>query len=577
MNQLTLLAPQWLWLLALIPAWCFLAVYQQQKSRSDLKQFSKHLSLPAVSRRSATMLVTIALLSVSMSRPAWNPQPKGLQDQGRDIIFLLDVSRSMLADDARPNRMEVARTAIRQVVNTSSNDRIGLAAFAGETSIQSPVTRDRVFLNTLLDNIGPGTVATGGTRIGDALMTVLEKMLDSGNSGNPEAADIVLITDGEDLGENPEEAIALMNQLGTRLLIIGLGDTQFGARVPTRDGKDWAMDEGREHWSRLDGTRLRSLAQQADQGIYFPVGTAWLDLPGILDQLRVLWPADSREQGEVLEYTEGYPYLMALAALLLVLSLMQWPVRVSTSAVLPCLLLLAVSASHAQDPVDLHELEQRASDLIEQKLYADAASLYRQVADLADDQPTAVAASYNLATSLIHLANSSYDDFLSPVDFIEEAFFEEAMQSDEYVDPEIYLSEARKVLRDILLTDPEHEPSKRNLEWLALEQYRLHQDIDTVQQQEQQQGDQEEESETEANSESEEGEESLEQEGDESTDSDVDESDSAEFDDMDTMFGDLLEPTPSANAKQILDQARQLEGELQQLDQQRQNTVDRDW
>lgn len=572
MNQLTLLTPQWLWLLALIPAWCFLAVYQQQKSRSDLKQFSKHLSLPAVSRRSVIMLVTIALLSASLSRPAWNPQPKGLQDQGRDIIFLLDVSRSMLADDARPNRLEVARTAIRQVVNTSSNDRIGLVAFAGETSIQSPVTRDRVFLNTLLDTIGPGTVATGGTQIGDALMTVLEKMLDSGNSGHPESVDIVLITDGEDLGENPDEAIELMNQLGTRLLIIGLGDTQFGARVPTRDGKGWAMGDGREHWSRMDDARLRSLAQQADQGIYFPVGTAWLDLTGILDQLRVLWPADSREQGEVLEYTEGYPYLMALAALLLILSLMQWPARVNTSAVLPCLLLLAVSASHARDPVDLPELEQRASKLIEQKLYADAASLYRRVADLADDQPTAVAASYNLATSLIHLANSSVDDFLSPVDFIEEA-----MESDEYVDPEIYLSEARKVLRDILLTDPDHEPSKRNLEWLAREQYRLHQDIDTIQQQEQQQGDQEEESEAEANSESEEGEESLEQEGDESTDSDADESDSSEFDDMDAMFGDLLEPTPSASAKQILDQARQLEGELQQLDQQRQNTVDRDW
>ena len=572
MNQSTLLAPQWLWLLALIPAWCFLALYQQQKSLRDLKQFSQHLSLPKVSRRSATMLITIALLSVSLSRPAWNPQPKGLQDQGRDIIFLLDVSRSMLADDARPNRLEVARTAIRQVVNTSSNDRIGLAAFAGETAIQSPVTRDRVFLNTLMDTIGPGTVATGGTQIGDALMTVLETMLDGGNSGNPEAVDIVLITDGEDLGEEPKEAIDLLNQLGTRLLIIGLGDTQFGARVPTRDGKGWAMDNGREYWSRLDDARLRSLAQQANRGIYFPVGTAWLDLPGILDQLRVLWPADSREQGEVLEYTEGYPYLMALAMLLLALSLLQLPGRIKQSLALPCLLLLAASTSHAQTPVDLQELEQRANTLIEQKLYADAASIYQQMAELAEDQPTAVAASYNLATSLIHLANSSYDEYLSAVDFLDAA-----MESDEYVDPEIYLSEARKVLRDILLTDPEHEPSKQNLEWLAMEQYRLHQDTDTIQQQEQQQGDQEEESEAEANSEDSDGEESLEQEADDTEDSDANESDSSEFDDMDGLFGDLLEPTPSASAKQILDQARQLEGELQQLDQQRHTTVDRDW
>ena len=572
MTPLTLLAPQWLWLLALIPAWCFLALYQQQKSLRDLKQFSQHLSLPKVSRRSATMLITIALLSVSLSRPAWNPQPKGLQDQGRDIIFLLDVSRSMLADDARPNRLEVARTAIRQVVNTSSNDRIGLAAFAGETAIQSPITRDRVFLNTLMDTIGPGTVATGGTQIGDALMTVLETMLDGGNSGNPEAVDIVLITDGEDLGEEPKEAIDLLNQLGTRLLIIGLGDARFGARVPTRDGKGWTMDNGREHWSRLDDARLRSLAQQADKGIYFPVGTAWLDLPGILDQLRVLWPADSREQGEVLEYTEGYPYLMALAILLLALSLLQLPGRTKQSLTLPCLLLLAVSTSHAQTPVDLQEMEQRANTLIEQRLYADAASVYQQIAELAEDQQTAIAASYNLATSLVHLASSSYDQHLNAVDFLDAV-----MESDEYVDPEIYLSEARKILRDILLTDPEHEPSKQNLEWLAMEQYRRHQDTDTIQQQEQQQGDQEEESEAEANSEDSGGEESLKQETDDTEDSDVNESDSSEFDDMDGLFGDLLEPTPSASAKQILDQARQLEGELQQLDQQRHTTVDRDW
>ena len=573
MNNFTLLTPQWLWLLGLIPAWCLLAVYQQQKSKNDLKKFRNNITLQAITFRSGIMLVAIALLSLTMSRPAWNPQPKGLQDQGRDMIFLLDVSRSMLADDARPNRLEVARTAIRQVVNTSVNDRIGLAAFAGETAIQAPVTRDRIFLNTLLDTVGPGSVATGGTNIGDALMTVLERMLDSGNSGTPAAVDIVLITDGEDLGEEPDEAMALLNELGARLLIIGLGDTQFGARVPTRDGKGWAMDNGREHWSRLDDARLRSLAQQANQGIYFPVGTAWLELPAILEQLSVLWPADSREQGEVLEYTEGYPYLLALTMMLLILSMIRLSGVSTHSVVLPCLLLLAVNVSHADSAADIEALETKAIQMVEQELFADAASVYRQVADLAEDQPTAVAANYNLATALIHLANNSHEEFMAAVDFIEEV-----AESDEYVDPEIYLDEARTLLRDILQTDPEHEPSKRNLEWLALEQFRMYDDTHSVKQEQPEQSEQEADDNADANTENEEeGDESLEQDGDESTDSDANESDSAEFDDMDMMFGDLMEPTPSASAKQILDQARLLEGELQQLDQQRQNTVDRDW
>ena len=178
MNQLTLLAPQWLWLLALIPVSCCLALYQHQKSKRDLKKFSASLLLTPLYRRFGTILLAIALVSLSLSRPAWNPQPRGIQDQGRDIIFLLDVSRSMLAEDARPNRLEVARAAIKHVVNLPSNDRFGLVAFAGDAAIKSPITRDRVFLNTLLDSIGPGSVATGGTDIGDALMTVLRNMVE---------------------------------------------------------------------------------------------------------------------------------------------------------------------------------------------------------------------------------------------------------------------------------------------------------------------------------------------------------------------------------------------------------------
>ena len=273
------------------------------------------------------------------------------------------------------------------------------------------------------------------------------------------------------MGDEPVEAMTLLNQLGVRLMIIGLGDSQFGARVPARDGSGWTLDEGREHWSRLDDERLQSLALMAGQGIYFPVGTTWLDLSTLLDQMRAMWPADGRDQGEVMEYTEGYPYLVALAILMLLMFLMQKTTLVKHPAVLSCFLLLVVSVGHADQPVNIHELEQQAIALTEQRNYAEAANVYRQMANLASDQHTTVTASYNLATSLIHLANQSLDAAIG-LDFIEGLDDE-----GEFIDPEIYLSEARYVLRTILLTDPGHEASRQNLEWLAREQSGMNEDL----------------------------------------------------------------------------------------------------
>ncbi|AMO55093.1 hypothetical protein GZ77_12060 [Endozoicomonas montiporae] len=579
MNQLTLLAPQWLWLLVLVPVTCCLALYQHHKSRSDLKKLSSVLSLPPINRRFGAMLLAIALASLSLSRPAWNPRPVGIQDQGRDIVFLLDVSRSMLAEDARPNRLEVARAAIKRVVNLPSNDRFGLVAFAGEASIRSPVTRDRVFLNTLLDSIGPGSVATGGTHIGDALMMVLNNMVDAGNADDnaPEAVDIILITDGEDMGDEPVEAMALLNRLGVRLMVIGLGDSQFGARVPNRDGTGWTLDEGREHWSRLDDNHLQSLAQQAEQGIYFPIGTTWLDLSALLGQMQAMWPADSRDQGEVMKYVEGYPYLITIAIFMLLIFLMHKPALVKHSTTLSCLLLLMVNMAHADIPATVHDLEQQAAALTEQRNYTEAANTYRRMANLADDQHATVTANYNLATTLIFLATQSLDAAMG-LDFIDGIEGE-----GEFIDPELYLSEARHVLRAILLTDPSHEASRRNLEWLAREQSGMYEDLVSTFKQDEEFIEQEQMQDAESNMQGEDTDEADEGSGD----SDQEGEDSAEngrgsqgdpnFGDLDTMFRDMMESTPSASSVDIMDQARTLEGKLQQLDQQRQNAVDRDW
>ena len=571
MKDLILLAPEWLWLLALIPALWALALYKNDKSLKEVQQFRQAVISVPFKRETLSLSFVVLLLALALARPGWNPQPRGIQEQGRDIIFLLDVSRSMLAEDARPNRLEVARTAIRNTINSASDDRFGLAVFAGETAIQSPITRDRIFLNTVLDTVSPGSVPTGGTDIGNAMQAVLDTMIheDSG------AVDIVLITDGEDLGEEPEQAVVLLNELGARLLVIGLGDSQFGARVPARDDAGWTMDGDREHWSRLDEVYLRNLAEQADQGIYFPVGTAWLDLSGIIDQLSVLWPGKNREQGAVVNYTEGYQYLLLLAFLALADHIIRiWRIKPGAAAI--CILLLSFNIQAVElqekEQESISELEKKAVLLLEQKRFDEAAVTYREVAQQADTVEMAVAANYNLATSLILLANSEFTVLPSSIKFLE------AMGdgTEDYIDPEIYLDEAKDILRDILKADPDHAPSIRNLEWLAMEQYRLQEDIVDVDVEHEERGN-EEEDRDDLNGQ----EESLDGDGeyddDEYEDYEAGEVDDSAFDEMDPMYGDMLETTPSVSTRQILEEARQLENSLRELDQRRQNPVERDW
>ena len=284
MTDWALLAPDALWLLLILPVWLVLGWYHHRQERLQLTAFYARPLLSQHRGRFAWLtLVSLLCVLLAFARPAWDPKPIQQNEQGRDIIFLLDVSRSMLAADQLPNRLEAARQAIRDTVNASENDRFALVAFAGSTVIKSPLTHDKAFFLYLLEQLNSDSVAHGGTRIEDALFKVMDKMVPQ--ESNSAAIDLVMLTDGEDLGSRPERAIARLNQLSIRLLIVGLGDPAIGARVPARNGQGWAQDQGREYWSKLQLTPLQEMAQQANQGIFFPVATAKFDLAEFIEQL----------------------------------------------------------------------------------------------------------------------------------------------------------------------------------------------------------------------------------------------------------------------------------------------------
>lgn len=197
-----------------------------------------------------------------------------------DIMVVLDVSRSMLADDAAPTRMDRAKAEIADLAGKLGGHRIGLTAFAGRAAVLSPLTPDYAFFRMILDGVDTHSVSRGGTAIG----TAIRKAVSAFDPG-PGAKLVLLITDGEDHGSYPEDAAKEALEAGVRIVTIGFGseegsqitlvDPETGARNLLTDG------DGTPVLSRLDGELLRKIALTTE-GAYVPAGVAALDLESIV-------------------------------------------------------------------------------------------------------------------------------------------------------------------------------------------------------------------------------------------------------------------------------------------------------
>ena len=285
-------------LLWLLPATAMLMVFAARRRARALRRFvdagllgrfADH-ALPDPSRRvlkAALFLSGMALVALALARPGWDAVREEVTQSGRDVVFLLDVSRSMLAEDLPPNRLERAKLAIRDALERLDGDRVALAAFAGGTVVKCPLTLDYGFFRMALDDVSPASVARGGSLIGDALREVVSDVFDAKRSN---VRDIVLITDGEDHESFPVEAAAQAGAQGVRLIAIGLGDEQSGRRIPAQRGdaatsRSFLRYQGQEVWSKLDAATLRRMAQATPGGVYVNAATGAVDLGAIYSRL----------------------------------------------------------------------------------------------------------------------------------------------------------------------------------------------------------------------------------------------------------------------------------------------------
>jgi Ca-activated chloride channel family protein len=200
-----------------------------------------------------------------------------------DVIVVLDVSKSMLAEDAAPNRLVRAKAEIQSMARQLRGYRLGLVAFAGRAVLLCPLTPDQAFFDLVLSGVDTRSVSRGGTRIGDAGRTAVKGFPDG---DGPKL--LVLITDGEDHESGPLDAAKEAAEAGVRIVAVGLGsDEGEGSEIvmtdPQTGAKTPLMHDGVIVHSRLDSATLAQMAAATD-GVYVPAGTAALDLQSILEK-----------------------------------------------------------------------------------------------------------------------------------------------------------------------------------------------------------------------------------------------------------------------------------------------------
>ena len=336
-------APWMLTLLMVLPLLGKLAARSQRLQHEAAAKLRGEKSFPAHWKKQAVLqLGSFAALILALAQPAWNPHPGPAGMQGRDLVIALDISRSMLASDVFPSRLDAAKIAIFESLDHLRGQRVGLITFAGAASVRVPLTLDHNFVRYLLDRAAPSDAEVGSTSLQSAIEKAIDVALKESKKGQQ---DLILITDGEDYLSNIEKTADELRECGARVLIVGIGDPVAGARIPDIEKTNsWMKYKGADVVTRLDEETLKKLAAKSPNIIYYPARTRPFDLTVLYRQMIHDTSGIPGEGDRQTIYTEGYPFLIALALLLWILPMNRKIIALLTA------LLIAGCSPHSRAP-----------------------------------------------------------------------------------------------------------------------------------------------------------------------------------------------------------------------------------
>ncbi|MES1171827.1 MAG: VWA domain-containing protein [Bacteroidota bacterium] len=325
-----------LWLLLAVPA-AVLAYAMFFRTRRRLlarlgqvemiRRMTAAVSVRRKVLRAALVVMVLALLAVSLARPQAGGRAKLTRQRGMDIIVALDFSKSMLAKDVYPSRLERAKRELERLIDHLAGDRVGFVAFAGET-LGYPATTDYAAIKLFWRDLSPWDMPVGGTAVGRALragtdaLTRLRAGADAaaGAPVDARAQVILLLTDGEDNESEPIEAAEEASKVGVKVFTVGIG-SRSGELIPEFDERGeitgYVKDaDGKYVTSRLAEDMLMRIAQKTG-GEYFHADARQFGVEQVEAALGELKRSEN-EARVVKEYDEIYEFPLLPAFLLLV-------------------------------------------------------------------------------------------------------------------------------------------------------------------------------------------------------------------------------------------------------------------
>ena len=316
--------------LPLVMVGIFLVFWRIAKRRKNVSRLASKVQVALLIKHFSpfknglkALLTTIGLifLFLSLLRPQWSKKEELVLQEGRDLVIAVDISKSMLAKDYKPDRLEFAKKKIKKLVNMLGSERVGLIVFSGATSVQCPLTSDYAAFFMFLDQLDVETIASGTTAIDKPIERALEIFKSMEGKKNKI---LIIFTDGEDFSSNLAAVRGEAVKENLRIFTMGVGTTE-GAPIPIYDDKKNQIGhikdkKGNIVISRLNEGILSALADETG-GIYMRLTESDTDLEKLVSMVK-RFEKEKFEDKKMSRLEEQYPYFLLVSFLCLALEWM---------------------------------------------------------------------------------------------------------------------------------------------------------------------------------------------------------------------------------------------------------------
>ncbi len=318
----------WFWLLLIVPVmlvvflWTVFWKKRVQKAFGStvvLKRLSPDLSFFKSTLKFSVLCLAISGLVIALVNPKIGTKLETIKREGVDIVFAIDVSKSMLAEDVAPNRIEKSKQLVTQIINNLASDRIGIIAYAGKAFPQLPITTDYAAAKMFLQSMNTDMLSSQGTAIDEAIQLSRNYFDDEEQTNRV----LIIISDGEDHNDLSTEVAEAASEEGIKIYTIGVGSEKGGPIPLKRNGvvMSYKKDQKNETViTRLNAETLRLIAKEANGEYIDGNSTA-----AVVEQIRdILNAMDKKEfeAKEFAEYKDQFQWFLGIGLFFLILDVL---------------------------------------------------------------------------------------------------------------------------------------------------------------------------------------------------------------------------------------------------------------